>query len=89
VTVDAIADVAVTAGQRVTSAGVTKPASTQRSFGAPKRDEPHVGMGANLALVVAGVATVVIGLLVGGDAGNVIAITGGVISFVGLYRYLR
>ena len=83
------ADVAMAAGPRVASAGVTKPALSQPSFGMQPKDEPHVGMGANLALVGAGVATVVVGLLVGGNAGTVIALTGGVLGFVGLYRYLR
>lgn len=89
VTVAGATDVASTAGPRVASAGVTKPASAQPSLGLQPKDEPHVGMGANLALMGAGVATVVVGLLVGGNAGTVIALTGGVLSFVGLYRYLR
>lgn len=83
------ADVAMAAGPRAASAGVTKPVSSQPSLGMQPKDEPHVGMGANLALVGAGVAAVVVGLLVGGNAGTLIAVSGGVLSFIGLYRYLR
>jgi len=32
---------------------------------------------------------VVVGLLVGGDGGAAVAIGGGVLGLVGLYRYLR
>ncbi len=49
----------------------------------------NVGMGSNLALMGVGAAGVVIGLLVGGDGGAAIAIGGGVLGLIGLYRYLR
>ena len=34
-------------------------------------------------------AAVVVGLLVGGDAGAAVAIGGGVVGLIGLYRYLQ
>jgi hypothetical protein len=48
-----------------------------------------MGAGTNLALMGVGAAGVVIGLLVGGDGGTIIALSSGVIGLVGLYRYLR
>jgi hypothetical protein len=35
------------------------------------------------------VGGVVVGLLIGGDAGAAVAIGGGVVGLIGLYRYLR
>ena len=43
----------------------------------------------NVALMIVGGAGLVVGSLVGGDAGTVIMIGGGVVLLVGLYRYLR
>jgi hypothetical protein len=36
-----------------------------------------------------GAAAVVIGLLIGGDGGTLVAISGGVIGLYGLFRFLR
>jgi len=47
------------------------------------------GHGSSLALMGVGGAAVVVGLLVGGDGGAAVAIGGGVLGLVGLYRYLR
>jgi len=46
-------------------------------------------MGSNLAMMGVGAAAVVIGLMVGGDGGTILALGGGVVGLVGLYRYLR
>lgn len=45
--------------------------------------------GRNVALMLIGGATLVVGSLVGGDAGTIIMITGGVIGLTGLWRYLQ
>lgn len=50
---------------------------------------PRPNQGSALALMGVGGAAVVIGLLIGGDGGSAVAIGGGVIGLVGLYRYLR
>ena len=53
-------------------------------------DKPgRVNAGPNVALMGVGAATVVIGLLVGGDSGTLIALGGGVIGLVGFYRFLK
>lgn len=43
----------------------------------------------DVAWMVLGGATLVVGSLVGGDGGTIIMITGGVIGLVGLWRYLQ
>lgn len=51
------------------------------------QSRPHAGK--DVAMMVAGGAAVVVGLLVGGDAGAVVAIGGGAVAIVGLYHYMR
>lgn len=53
----------------------------------PLQDRVH--MGQNIAMMVVGGAGLVIGLVIGGDGGLIIATTGGVVGLIGLYRYLR
>lgn len=43
----------------------------------------------NVAWMAVGAAALMIGMLIGGDAGTVVAVTGGVIGLVGLFRYLQ
>jgi len=47
------------------------------------------GVGANRAMMGAGIAAVLIGLIVGGDVGTLIAVGGAIFALVGLYRYMR
>ena len=75
-------------GPRFARAGVSPP--TAASAVAPTQgSDAHLGAGPNVALMGVGVAGVVIGLLVGGDGGAAIAIGGGVVGLIGLFRYLR
>ena len=53
---------------------------------APPRRE-HVG--SNVALMIVGGAVLIVGAIVGGTAGTIIMVGGGVIGIVGLYRYLQ
>ena len=48
-----------------------------------------LGAGSNVALMGVGAAGILVGSLVGGDGGTMISIGGGVIFFVGLFRWLR
>ncbi len=41
------------------------------------------------ALMVVGVAALLVGAVVGGDEGNIIMIIGGVMGLVGLWRYIQ
>lgn len=47
------------------------------------------GVGTTRAMMGAGLAAVVIGLIVGGDVGTLIAVGGAVFALVGLYRYMQ
>ncbi len=48
-----------------------------------------VRAGPNIAMMAVGGAAVVVGLVIGGDGGLVIATTGGVVGLIGLWRYLK
>jgi hypothetical protein len=76
-------------GPRVVRAGVTIPVTVRSGFALPQDSEAQVGAGANVAMMGVGLAAIVVGSLVGGDGGTIIAIGGGVIGLFGLYRYLR
>lgn len=43
----------------------------------------------DVAWMAVGGAALAVGLLIGGDAGTIIAVSGGVIGLVGLFRYLQ
>jgi hypothetical protein len=53
------------------------------------QDDARLGAGKNVALMGVGAAAVVIGLLVGDDAGTGIAVGGGLLGLYGLYRFLK
>ncbi len=58
-------------------------------FDAPPPQEDRIRSGPNIAMMAVGGAALVVGLVIGGDGGLIIATTGGVVALVGLYRYLR
>lgn len=43
----------------------------------------------DVALMIVGGAALVVGSVIGGDAGTIMMVGGGVMGLVGLYRYLR
>lgn len=51
--------------------------------------QDRINKGPNIAMMAVGGAALVVGLIIGGDGGLIIATTGGVVGLVGLYRYLR
>jgi hypothetical protein len=55
----------------------------------PALQDRGMRAGPNIALMGVGVAAVVLGLLVGGDGGAVIAVSGGALGLLGLYRFMR
>ncbi|MDP1859916.1 MAG: hypothetical protein Q8K82_14680 [Gemmatimonadaceae bacterium] len=84
------ADAAVASGPRVSQAGISNAVQGgPQGFDQPQRREPTVGMGSNLAMMGVGAAALVVGLMVGGNGGPILALGGGVIGLVGLYRFLR
>ena len=77
-------------GPRVARAGITAPARERQPVVAPSQgSDAHVGAGSNVAMMGVGAAGIVVGSLIGGDGGTMIAIGGGVIGLIGLFRYLR
>ena len=76
------------AGPRIAPAGFTR--HTAASVAGPTRPiDSRRGDDANVATMGVGAAAVGLGLIMGGDGGTVVAVTGGVVGLVGLYRYLR
>lgn len=86
-----IVDSASAAGPRVVRAGVTRPVGESLTRITPSQSGggAHVGAGSNVAMMGVGAAGIVVGSMIGGNGGTMIAIGGGVIGLVGLFRYLR
>jgi hypothetical protein len=76
------------AGPRFARAGVSAPAAVS-ALAPQQASDSHLGAGPNVAMMGVGVAGVIIGSLVGGNGGSMIAIGGGVLGLIGLFRYLR
>ena len=95
--VDQTADADQTAalGPRVGSADFAWPVATSPlatsllDYDQPMMPRQGAGAGPNVALMGVGAAAVVVGLMIGGDGGTIVAITGSVIGLVGLYRFLK
>ena len=54
---------------------------------APQRGS--AGLGQNEALMIVGGAAVLVGAVVGGDAGDIFMIGGAIVGLYGLYKYLQ
>ena len=83
------ADPTLAPGPLRTEGTFTRPVQARPLDLAKPQNGDRVHAGSNLALMGTGAAAVVVGLLVGGDGGTIISLTGGVLGLVGLYRYLR
>ena len=77
------------AGPRIVRAGISAPVAIRSGLMSPQGRDDNIGAGRNVAMMGVGVAAIIVGSLIGGDGGTIIAIGGGVIGLVGLYRYLR
>jgi len=85
-----IVDSASAAGPRVVRAGINLPVVEGLPGAAPVQSSgAHVGAGSNVAMMGVGAAGIVVGSMIGGPGGTMIAIGGGVIGLIGLFRYLR
>ena len=83
------ADAVPAAGPRISRAGIDRPVAAN-PLGVPEPQEgAHVGAGTNIALIGVGVAGVIVGLVIGGDGGTIVAAGSAVIGLVGLYRWLK
>jgi hypothetical protein len=80
----------------VSSAGPTVAASTvgirrtaEASKAAAPAAEPRLGAGRNVALMVVGGAALIIGAVIGGTAGVLIAVGGAAVGLYGLYYFVQ
>lgn len=80
-----VSEVAPVGGPVVTSVGISRSAVTP-GIETAIQDTPTRR---DVAWMVLGGATLIVGSIVGGDGGTIIMITGGVIGLVGLWRYLQ
>jgi hypothetical protein len=77
------------AGPRLVRVAASAPLAIRSGPALPQNSDAQVGAGANVAMMGVGVAGIIVGSLIGGDSGTVIAVGGGIIGLFGLYRYLR
>ena len=75
-------------GPSIAPAGVTRLTAVNTPDSQRLADE-RVHAGSDVALMGAGAAALLVGLVIGGDAGTLLAVGGSVVGLVGLYRYLK
>ena len=77
------------AGPRIAPVGFTRHVAA--SPAAPPRpiEDTSRGDNTNVIMIGVGAATVGLGLIIGGQGGTIVALTGAVVGLAGLYRYLR
>ena len=95
ITADVVAPVAaapapvVASGPVVAQAGIVRAPLVVETTVGSLQNGTYTSNRNNVAWMGVGAAALIVGLLIGGDAGSVVAITGGVIGLVGLFRYLN
>ena len=55
----------------------------------PTQQRGSAGLGQNEALMIVGGAAILVGAVVGGDAGDIFMIGGAIVGLYGLYKYLQ
>ncbi len=70
-------------------AGISASLATSASAAYVPQQERSMGNGTNVAMMIVGGTALIVGLSVGGDGGQIIAISGAVIGLIGMFRYLR
>lgn len=85
------ADVAAPARTAGPTAEAARAGVTQQTTGElrPAAQARRAGFGQPVALMVVGGAALLTGLIIGGDAGTVIAVGGALVGLYGLYQYLQ
>jgi hypothetical protein len=84
-TTAAAVSTASTDGPRINQSGVTRSSVSAAPVAPPQFQTDR----SNVAWMVVGGAALVVGSMIGGDAGTIIMITGGVIGLMGLFRYMQ
>jgi len=83
------AHAASAAGPRIAPAGFTRHVAVGLAVPARPSDDSRRGDNTYVEMMAVGAAVVALGLIIGGQGGTIVAVTGGVVGLVGLYRYLR
>lgn len=78
-----------TDGPVAVQAGVSSSLATSASADYVPQQEQSMGNGTNVAMMIVGGTALIVGLSVGGDGGQIIAIAGAVVGLIGMFRYLR
>ena len=76
-------------GPRMSPAGFTRAAGASLPGPARPLSDSSTGDNTNVAMMGVGAAAGGLGLISGGNGGTIVALSGGVVGLVGLYRYLR
>lgn len=76
-------------GPRLMRAGVSASIATSVPAEPMPLQDRSMGNGTNVAMMIVGATALIVGLSVGGDGGQIIAVGGSVIGLIGLFRYLR
>jgi hypothetical protein len=87
--VDVAASKPPAAGPTLEAASVAVRPSETKQMTLNSAAAPSRGRGQPFALMVVGGAAVLTGLIIGDDAGKVIAIGGAIVGLYGLYEYLK
>jgi hypothetical protein len=87
-TPDSTVAAAAVAGPTVASASVAVRARPDAS-GEAAAMQQRAGLGRSQALMIVGLATLIAGAVIGGDAGTIIMVAGAGIGLYGLYHYLQ
>lgn len=77
------------AGPRIAPVSFTRRVAANSPAPARPIEDTSRGNNTNVAMMGVGAAAVGLGLIIGGQGGTIVSLTGGVIGLVGLYRYLR
>jgi hypothetical protein len=93
-TPDSAAAVAVVDAGKVRTGPVMSPSAVTSKLSRDSAttlpaQSPGENVGQSRAMMGAGIAAVLLGLIVGGDAGMLVAIGGAMFALVGLYHYMR
>ena len=85
----AVANDSTPVGPALESGVAYRPAATTDSLSREPQRARSQGMGQAAAMMIAGGAAVVVGLVIGDDVGTLIAVGGAVVGLYGLYLYMK
>ena len=89
-TAPAVASDSTPVGPAIATSSVAyRPAASADSLATEPQRRKSQGFGQAGAMMIAGGAAVVIGLVIGDDVGTLIAVGGAVVGLYGLYMYLK